>query len=344
MSVTPTPPVEPAPPGAPAALPAPVFMLTPGPHLHAAEHTARIMWTVNATLAPAALWGVYVFGLPALSVLAGAIMGALGAEWLAGRALGRRVSLHDGSAFCTGLLLAMTLPPAMPAWQALLGGAFAIGLGKMVFGGLGFNLFNPALLGRAFLLACFPLTMTAGWSSARDGFGAPLDAVTAATPLALAKEHGLSAGIASLTAPGGPWQALALGFRAGSLGEVSALLVALGAVVLVARRIISLTTPLAVFAGLALVTLPSGAAGFHLLTGGLWIGAFYMATDYVTSPTTTRGQLVFGFVIGALTGVIRIWGGYPEGICYAILLANAFVPALDSAFRRRRIPLAGTPS
>ncbi|MEQ1831898.1 MAG: RnfABCDGE type electron transport complex subunit D [Candidatus Eisenbacteria bacterium] len=324
--------------------PAPEFVLTPGPHLHAAEHTARIMWTVNATLAPAALWGVYVFGLPALLVLAGCIAGAVASEAFAARALGRRSSIHDGSAFCTGLLLAMTLPPSLPWWQALLGGAFAIGIGKMVFGGLGFNLFNPALLGRAFLMASFPLPMTGAWIAARAGFGAPLDAVTAATPLALAKEHGLAAGFAALQAPGGPWSALTLGFRGGSLGEVSALFIALGAVVLLARRIISLTTPLAVFAGLLLATLGSGAAGFHLFTGGLWLGAFFMATDYVTSPTTPRGQIVFGLLVGLLTGMIRRWGGYPEGICYAILIANALVPALDSMFRRRRVQLAGTPS
>lgn len=332
MTVTPTLPRDPE------------FVLTPGPHLHAAVSTTRIMWTVNATLAPAALWGVYVFGLSALLVLAGSIAGAVASEWLAARALGRRASVHDGSAFCTGLLLAMTVSPALPWWQAFLGGVFAVLLGKMVFGGLGFNLFNPALLGRAFLMASFPLTMTAGWLAPRTGFGAPLDAVTAATPLALAKEQGLAAGFGALTSSGATYQALAMGFRGGSLGEVSAVLIALGAAVLLWRRIISLTTPLAVFAGLALATLPAGAPGFHLFTGGLWLGAFYMATDYVTSPTTTRGQLVFGFLIGLLTGVIRIWGGYPEGICYAILIANALVPALDSAFRRQRVKLAGTPS
>jgi electron transport complex protein RnfD len=325
-------------------VPGPSFVLTPGPHLHSADSTARIMWWVNASLAPAALWGVFVFGPGVLGVLVGSIAGALASEWLACRWLRRRPTLADGSAFCTGLLLALTLPPKLPFWQASLGAAFAILLGKMVFGGLGFNLFNPALLGRAFLMACFPLPMTSGWASPRAWFSAPLDAVTAATPLAVAKEHGLAEGMRLLAGPTGPWGALAFGFRGGSIGEVSALLVALGAAALLARRIITLTIPLAVFAGVAISTLGTGAPGLHLLGGGLWLGAFYMATDYVTSPSTSGGQIAFGLVIGLLTGVIRVWGGYPEGICYAILIANALVPALDLAFRQRRIRVAGTPS
>jgi electron transport complex protein RnfD len=277
-------------------------------------------------------------------VILASLAGALATEWLTCRWLGRRATLADGSAFCTGLLLALTLPPRLPAWQAFLGAAFAIGLGKMVFGGLGFNLFNPALLGRAFLMACFPLPMTSAWAAPRVWFGAPLDAVTAATPLAIVKEHGVAAGLHALAGPSGPWNALAFGFRGGSIGEVSALLVAIGAAVLIARRIISLPIPLAVFAGVAISTLGTGAPGLHLLGGGLWLGAFYMATDYVTSPSTTPGQVLFGLLIGLLTGVIRVWGGYPEGICYAILMANALSPALDLAFRRRRIQVAGTPS
>lgn len=322
----------------------PAFVLTPGPHLHTSDSTARIMGWVNVSLAPAVLWGVFVFGPAALLVVLGSLAGALGGEWLACRMLGRRATLLDGSAFCTGLLLALTLPPNLPWWQAALGGAFAILLGKMVFGGLGFNLFNPALLGRAFLMATFPLAMTGRWPAARAGFDTPLDAVTAATPLALAKEHGLAAGLHALAGPGGAVGSLVFGFRGGSLGEVSVLLIAFGAMVLVARRILTLTVPLAVFAGLAITTLGTGATGFHLLAGGLWLGAFYMATDYVTSPTTMPAQLVFGLIVGALTGMIRVWGGYPEGICYAILIANALVPALDLAFRRRRVQVVGTPS
>lgn len=319
------------------------LVLAPGPHIHAVESTASIMWWVNASLAPAAAWGVFVFGWRPLAVIAGAIAGAVGGEALASAALRRRPTVRDGSAVCTGLLLALTLPPQVPWWAALLGGAFAILFGKMIFGGLGFNLFNPALIGRAFMTASFPLVMSAGWIAPRT-LMAPLDAVTTATPLAALREHGLAAALQSASAQGSAWTALLLGFRSGSIGEVSVLMVGAGAAVLVARGLIRLTIPLSVFAGVALVTVWTGALEFHLLSGGLWLGAFFMATDYVTSPNTAPGQVVFGVVIGALTGIIRLYGGYPEGICYAILIANALVPALNLWFRPRRVAIAGAPS
>lgn len=322
----------------------PQFVIGPGPHLHAEESTSRIMWWVNGSLAPAALWGVYVFGWSALAVVLASIAGAAGAEWVASRMLKRKPTLADGSAVCTGLLMALTLPPRLPAWEAFIGALFAIALGKMIFGGLGFNLFNPALLGRAFLMATFPLAMTSGWAAPRPWFAANLDAVTTATPLAVLKEQGLAAAVKIVTSPAGLWQALALGFRPGSIGEVSMVLVALGAAALLARRIISLTIPLSVLAGVALSTLHTGAPLLHLMSGGLWLGAFYMATDYVTSPTSRNARIVFGVLIGLLTGMIRVYGGYPEGICYAILIANAMAPALDLWFRPKRTVTAGTPS
>jgi electron transport complex protein RnfD len=256
--------------------------------------------------------------------------------------LRRRPTIADGSAVCTGLLLALTLPPRLPAWEAFLGGVFAIAIGKMLFGGLGYNLFNPALVGRAFMMASFPLAMTAGWASPRAGIDATLAAVTTATPLAVLKEQGLEAALRLI--PGNPWASLALGFRPGSIGEVSPLLVAFGAALLVARGIIRLTIPLSVLAGTFLTTAFTGAPLLHFMGGGLWLGAFFMATDYVTSPSTRSGQIAFGLTIGALTGMIRVFGGYPEGICYAILIANALVPAFDLWFPTRRIRLAGAPS
>ena len=322
----------------------PTFVLSPGPHLHTEESTSKIMWWVNGSLAPAALWGVFVFGLNAAFVILASIAGAVLTEFASQKALGRRPTLMDGSAVCTGLLLALTVNPNLPAWQAFLGGAFAIGLGKMIFGGLGFNLFNPALLGRAFLMATFPLNMTSGWATPRPWFGAPLDAVTTATPLAVLKEQGLEAAVKLVSSPVGLWNALALGFRPGSIGEVSLLLVAIGGAALLARRIITLAIPLSVLAGVALSTLHTGVPMLHLMSGGLWIGAFYMATDYVTSPSTTRAQIAFGLLIGLLTGMIRVYGGYPEGICYAILIANAMAPALDLWFRPKRAAVAGSPS
>jgi electron transport complex protein RnfD len=320
------------------------FVLTPGPHLHAEESTSRIMWWVNGSLAPAVLWGAYVFGPGALAVVLASILGAVAAEWGSCRLLKRRPTIADGSAVCTGLLLALALPPRLPAWEAFLGAVFAIALGKMIFGGLGFNLFNPAMLGRAFLMASFPLAMTSGWASPRPWFGVNLDAVTTATPLAVLKEQGLDAAVKLVTSPAGLWNALALGFRPGSIGEVSLLLIALGAGVLVARRIITLTIPLSVLAGVVISTLHTGVPVLHLMSGGLWLGAFYMATDYVTSPQARNAQIVFGLVVGILTGIIRVYGGYPEGICYAILLANAIAPGLDQWFRPRRVAVSGSPS
>jgi electron transport complex protein RnfD len=319
------------------------FVIGPGPHVHSAESTANIMWWVNGALAPAALWGAFVFGLPAVLVMVASVTGALLAEALAQRALGRRSdTVRDGSAFCTGLLLALTLPPLVAPWMAFLGAVFAILFGKALFGGLGFNLFNPALVGRAFMLATFPQAMTMGWAPPRAALGLGLDAVTTPTPLAALREGGVDAALKLVGGPGSPWVGLLLGFRPGSIGEVSVVLVAVGGLILVARGIIGLTIPLAVFAGLLLSTAFSGAPLLHLLSGGLWLGAFFMATDYVTSPNQRGGQIVFGLVIGALTGVIRQFGGYPEGICYAILLANTLVPALNQQFRPRRTQVATT--
>jgi electron transport complex protein RnfD len=276
-------------------------------------------------------------------VVAASIAGAAASEWLTARALRVRPTLQDGSAVCTGLLLALTLPPLVPWWTAVLGGAFGIVFGKMIFGGLGFNLFNPALIGRAFMMATFPLPMTAGWQSPKPWFAA-VDAVTTATPLGALRERGLEAALALAGGPDSAWSGLLFGLRPGSIGETSVLLLAIGGGFLLAKRIIKPWIPLAVFAGVLLTTGWTGLVGLHLLSGGLWLGALFMATDYVTSPTTREGQIVFGLLIGALTGVIRMYGGYPEGICYAILIANTLVPALNLAFRPKRTQVAGAPS
>jgi len=301
------------------------------------------MWTVNATLVPAAIWGVFIFGLHSLLVIAASIAGAVGAEWVAARTLKTKLSIRDGSAVCTGLLLAMTLPPLVTPWMVILGAVFGILFGKMIFGGLGYNLFNPALIGRAFMMATFPLAMTTGWASPRTWFS-NVDAVTTATPLGTFREHGLAAALKLAEVTGSPLLSFFIGLRPGSIGEVSVLMVLVGGVVLLVKRIIRPTIPLSIMAGVVLTTAHTGVVSLHLLTGGLWLGAFFMATDYVTSPNTRNGQIVFGLLIGALTGLIRVYGGYPEGICYAILIANTLVPALNIWFRPARPPIAEVPS
>ena len=320
------------------------FVVTPGPHLRASTSTRQIMWTVNLSLLPVTLWGIWQFGWNALAVILACIAGALGAEWVSERAQKRRPTSGDGSAFCTGLLLSLTLPPLLPWWMALLGGAFGVLFGKVIFGGLGGNLFNPACVGRAFMLATFSLPMTTAWAVPRHWLGQQLHAMSTATPLRVLKEEGLAATEKLLAGHQGLWSTMVLGFRPGAIGEVSVVLLALGAAFLVARGIIGLAIPLSVIAGLAVSTAFTGALPFHLTAGGLWLGAFFMATDYVTSPNTHGGQIVFGMLIGLLTGVIRVFGGYPEGICYAILIGNAVVPALNLWFRPRRAAAVGAPS
>jgi electron transport complex protein RnfD len=301
---------------------------------------------VEVTLAtvPVIAAAAWFFGIVALLVVLAATLGAIAAESLLATKAPRGSTLRDGSGVLTGVLLGLTLPPTVPLWMAFLGGFVAIALGKQMFGGLGQNLFNPALVGRAFMMASFPLAMTAGWAAPRPWFGAALDAVTTPTPLGALRERGLAAAFETVASPAGPWQGLLLGFRPGSIGETSLVMVALGAGLLLARGIIRLTVPVAIFAGVALVTLPTGHVGLHLASGGLWLGAFFMATDYVTSPTTRNGQIAYGVLIGVLTGVIRLYGGYPEGICYAILLANAMVPAFNLWFRPKRVAVVGAPS
>lgn len=312
----------------------PQFMLTPGPHLKAEQSTSQIMWTVTATLAPLFAWATYLFGWNVLALTASGIAGAMAGEYLVTRLRKQRSSLMDGSAVLTGALLVGTVSPGLPWWMPAAGGFMAIIFGKMVFGGLGFNIFNPALIGRAFMMATFPLAMT-------TSFQAPFTAVTQATPLNVLKLNGWEKTVQTLGVdPHYYWQ-LFLGERAGSIGEVSVLLILIGVTILLLKRIITLTIPLSVIAGVMLVAAFSGVPLFHLLTGGLWLGAFYMATDYVTAPMLMPAQIIFGVCIGILTGVIRIWGGYPEGICYAILIMNAVTPAFNRWFRPRRPALKG---
>ena len=323
--------------------------LAASPHLKAPDTTPRIMWTVVATLVPVMAASLYFFGLGALLVVASTTLGAMGLE--AGVRLGthKPVTLGDGSAAITGILLGLALPAGFPLWMAVVGGAFAIGFGKLIFGGLGQNVFNPALLGRAFLQAAYPTAITTwpkvsqGWATVyASNFAWPFmhpqsDAITAATPLGMMKfEH---AGTQT-------WP-LMIGSTGGSLGETAGILIILCGAYLAWRGYLNWRIPLAVLATvavfsallhLAVARYPS--APFMLFSGGLILGAVYMATDMVTSPMTHRGAWIFGAGIGVLVVLIRIWGGLPEGVMYAILIMNAFAPFINRATQPR---VFGTP-
>jgi electron transport complex protein RnfD len=298
------------------------------------------MWQVVASLLPVVISAAWFFGISALLVVLTATMGAVLAE----RGFGRDGTLSDGSAVITGLLLGLTLPAGMPLWMAFLGAAFGIGLGKLVFGGLGYNVFNPALVGRAFLQAAFPVAITTwpapgggfwvlrGDNLALPGFRAATDAVTSATPLGLLKFEG----------KGTPLGNLIVGSTGGSLGETAAVVILLCGGYLAWRRYLNWRIPAGIFATVALFSTILHAvdprkpdAPFMLFSGGLVLGAVYMATDMVTAPVTNFGRWLYAAGIGVLVVVIRVWGGLPEGMMYAILLMNAIVPMLNRATQPR---------
>ncbi|MCM8769174.1 MAG: RnfABCDGE type electron transport complex subunit D [Candidatus Omnitrophica bacterium] len=295
-------------------------LLTPAPHLRSAETTSRVMWTVVLALMPAAAGGVYFFGFHALNIILVTILTCVISEVVCQAFFRRPFRIADGSAVVTGLLLSFVIPPTLPLWMAVLGGFLAIFLVKELFGGLGYNIFNPALAARAILLASFPVEMT----RFLPPFQPAVDAVTAATPLAIVKEN-LAGNLPSLGS-------LFLGIRPGCLGETSVLLLLVGAAILLARKIITWHIPFTYLLTVALLAAVFRQnVLFHLFSGGLILGAFFMATDYVTSPLSTRGKLIFGVGCGVITMLIRMRGGYPEGVCYAILFMNILVPVIDRA-------------
>ncbi len=321
--------------------------LSYGPHVRRGRTTAEIMWLVNISLMPALVWAWIMFGWQVIALTASSILGCAVAEHLACK-LGKMPStVRDGSVICTGILLAFTLPPAIPLWMPFLGGLLGVFFAKSVFGGLGYNIFNVALIARSIMMATFPVEMTTRWLPPSTLGSAAIDAFTGATPLAAMKTATQSGAALQLTGVPGdmnPLVSFFLGFQSGSIGEVSVLFILIGALFLLWHRIIKLYIPLSVIAGAALMAPFSDTPLLYMLSGGLWLGAFFMATDYVTSPSTPKGQIVFGLGIGLLTGIIRNWGGYPEGICYAILLMNLLVPALEEWFRPKRVADRGTPS
>ncbi len=313
-------------------------IVSASPHIKAGDTTPTIMWSVVMSLGPVVASAIYFFGPSAILVLAASALGAMVPESLLGR--GGTRSLRDGSAIITGILLGLTLPPGIPLWMAFLGGAFGIGFGKLIFGGLGQNVFNPALLGRAFLQAAFPVAITTwpvralDWSNLRgDNFALPLmspkiaDGISGATPLGLMKFEQTST----------PDWDLILGTTSGSLGETSGLIILACGLYLAARKHLDWRIPTSILGVVALLSaILHGLDAtrypgpiFMIFSGGLILGAVFMATDMVTSPVTHRGAWIFGAGIGFLVVVIRIWGGLAEGVMYAILLMNALVPFIN---------------
>ncbi|MDI6870514.1 MAG: RnfABCDGE type electron transport complex subunit D [Bacillota bacterium] len=304
-----------------------LLILTSSPHIFDGDTVDGIMRAVLVALIPSALAGLYFFGVHAAWLMLACMAAAVASEAAVQALRKKPITVRDGSALITGLLLALSLPPATPVGMGVLGSTVAIVLAKQLFGGLGTNPFNPALIGRAFLAAAFPVQLTT-WNvlgGKLAQFGA--DALTSATPLKLWKMQHVTSSL-------GP---LFFGNRLGSIGETSTLAILLGAAFLLARRVIDWRIPAAYLGTVALLSALLGQSPlFHLMAGGLMLGAFFMATDLVTSPVTRLGRWVFGIGAGLILVVIRLYGGLPEGVTYSILIMNGFTPLINRATTPRR--------
>ena len=331
------------------------FYVSSSPHITDRESIPRIMYTVSLSLLPAAGYAVWLFGLRALAIMLLSMAACVATEALVQKLMKRPVTVSDGSALLTGLLLSFNVSAQVPLWLPVIGSVFAIAVGKQVFGGLGYNPMNPALLGRAFLLASWPTHMTV-FSGAPPAGGtvSGIDVITSATPLNVLKQ----AREVLANAPAYPVEKvneaheavgqlydsidkIFLGQIGGCIGETSALLLILGGLFLLYKRYIGWEIPVSYIGSVALLAwIFGGTEGafsgnilFHIFSGGLMLGAFYMATDMVTSPITSKGRLIFGLGCGIITMVIRLVGGYPEGVSYSILLMNLLVPVIDRSIR-----------
>ncbi len=326
----------------------PTWTVSVSPHLKSAESVARVMWTVAACLVPSLILSVLIFGFQCLIIALVSAGSCAATEAITQKLLHRPITVRDGSAVVTGLLLAFVIPPGVPYWLPVLGAVMSIYVAKHLFGGIGFNIFNPALIGRAFLMATFPVAMTSAWLAPASNAGifrfmSGIDAVTTATPLYVLKHQGLGALVEKFGSLATIYGNFLIGWRPGCIGETSVLFLLIGGLFLMYRGYITWHTPVSmivsvgffswVFGGESLFT---GNPVLAVLSGGVVLGAFFMATDYVTSPSGATAKLVFGTGIGILTVLIRLKGGYPEGVCYAILLMNPLSPALEGWFKPER--------
>ena len=307
-----------------------LLVVSASPHVHTSRTTSKCMWNVVIALIPALLCALYYFGIGAALVTVTSVIGCVATEYLITRyMLGRASTIANGSAILTGLLLACNLPSNLPVWIVLIGAIVAIGIGKMAFGGLGCNIFNPALVGRVFLLISFPAQMTT-WPLPLVNTWNYADASTGATILGALKLGDMSVADVDILDK-------LMGMAGGSLGEVGSIALLIGLAYLLATKTISWHIPVSIFATVALFSWCVGANPVvELLSGGLLLGAIFMATDYVTSPMCHRGMLLYGVLIGIITVVIRQWGAYPEGMSFAILIMNGFTPLINKYIKPRK--------
>jgi electron transport complex protein RnfD len=323
------------------------LVVSVSPHVKSDETTSRIMWTVSLALMPAMISGLYFFGLKALFVTVLCILSCLICEHLYLRFVDKQSVLSDGSAFLTGLLVGMNLPASLWSFSPftvhipIIASVVAVVITKQLFGGLGFNIFNPALMGRAFVLICWPRPMTI-WLKPASSFLA-LDAKTMATPLGILKEDGMAKLLQTFGGKEALYHHLLFGNIGGSIGETSAIALLIGGLFLLYKKYITWHIPVSFLATVAVLAWIFGGKGglftgnpmVHLLSGGLMLGAWFMATDYVTSPSMKMGQIIFGIGCGCLTMLIRLKGGFPEGVMFAILLMNCFAPLLDRRIKSK---------
>lgn len=320
-----------------------VLTVSPSPHVYENTSVRKLMYGVVIALLPALAWSVLSFGMGAIIVTLVAVLSCMAFEYVIQKfLLKQKPTITDGSAMVTGLLLAFNVPSNLPVGIIIIGSLVAIGIGKMSFGGLGTNPFNPALVGRVFLLISFPVQMTS-WPVPRGFNTSYVDAQTGATPLGILQERG-EATVSQLSDKLPEYSDLFIGQMGGSLGEMAGFALIIGFIILLYLRIISWHIPVStvlsvgVFTGILWLADPNQYADplFHILTGGLLLGAIFMATDYVTSPMTTKAKWIYGIGIGVLTVIIRVFGSYPEGVSFAILIMNAFVPILNRYMKPKR--------